>query len=55
MASRAVIEQAKGIVMRDRRCSSEDAFKILTKLSQDTDRKVRDVAQALVDRATETS
>jgi GAF domain-containing protein len=55
MASRAVIEQAKGIVMRDRRCSSEDALKILTKLSEDTDRKLRDVAQALVDRATETS
>ncbi|MFC3382976.1 GAF and ANTAR domain-containing protein [Couchioplanes azureus] len=55
MASRAVVEQAKGIVMRDRHCSSEDAFKILTGLSQDTDRKLRDVAQALVDRATETS
>ena len=53
MAGRAVIEQAKGIIMRDRRCTSEDAFKILTKLSQDTNRKLRDVAQALVDRAAE--
>jgi GAF domain-containing protein len=51
MESRAVIEQAKGIVMGERRCTSEDAFKILTKVSQDSNRKLRDVAQALVDRA----
>jgi len=53
MASRAVIEQAKGIIMGDRRCTAEQAFQILTKLSQDTNRKLRDVAQALVDRAAE--
>ena len=35
MDSRAVIEQAKGIVMADRRCSAEEAFRILTKVSQD--------------------
>jgi GAF domain-containing protein len=51
MASRAVIEQAKGIIMGDRRCTAEQAFQILTKLSQDTNRKLRDVAQALVDSA----
>jgi GAF domain-containing protein len=48
MESRAVIEQAKGIVMSDRRCTADEAFAILTKLSQDTNRKVRDVASALV-------
>jgi GAF domain-containing protein len=48
MANRAVIEQAKGIIMADRRCSSEEAFLILSKLSQDTNRKVRDVAATLV-------
>jgi transcriptional regulator with GAF, ATPase, and Fis domain len=52
--SRAVIEQAKGIVMGDRRCSADEAFHILTKLSQDSNRKLRDVAAALVARATET-
>jgi GAF domain-containing protein len=48
MESRAVIEQAKGIIMSDRRCTADEAFAILTKLSQDTNRKVRDVASALV-------
>ncbi|MFI7437876.1 GAF and ANTAR domain-containing protein [Micromonospora haikouensis] len=54
MASRAVIEQAKGIIMAERRCTSGEAFDILAKVSQDSNRKVRDVAQALVDRAAET-
>jgi len=49
MQSRAVIEQAKGILMGARRCTSEDAFDILVTLSQDTNRKLRDVAQAIVD------
>jgi GAF domain-containing protein len=53
MDSRAVIEQAKGIIMGDRRCTAEEAFSILTKISQDTNRKVRDVAAALADRAAE--
>ena len=51
MESRAVIEQAKGIVMAERRCTADEAFSILVKLSQDTNRKLRDVATALVDRA----
>ncbi len=51
MDSRAVIEQAKGIVMGDRRCTADEAFKILVRLSQDTNRKLRDVAQILVDQA----
>ncbi len=49
MASRAVIEQAKGILMGQRGCDAEEAFSRLVKLSQDTNRKVRDVAQALVE------
>ncbi|AGZ41604.1 GAF and ANTAR domain-containing protein [Actinoplanes friuliensis] len=48
MESRAVIEQAKGIIMGERRCSPDEAFRILSKLSQDSNRKLRDVAQALV-------
>ena len=51
MRSRAVIEQGKGILMGQRRCSSQEAFDILVRLSQDTNRKLRDVAQALVDDA----
>jgi GAF domain-containing protein len=51
MDSRAVIEQAKGIIMGSRRCTPTEAFAILAKLSQDTNRKLRDVATALVDKA----
>jgi GAF domain-containing protein len=50
MESRAVIEQAKGIIMGERRCSADEAFAILTKISQDSNRKLRDVAAALVAR-----
>jgi GAF domain-containing protein len=54
MENRAVIEQAKGIIMGDRRCTPDEAFAILTKLSQDTNRKLRDVATALVTKAAQT-
>jgi GAF domain-containing protein len=53
MESRAVIEQAKGIIMGERRCSSDEAFRTLVKVSQDSNRKLRDVATALVARATQ--
>jgi AmiR/NasT family two-component response regulator len=51
MANRSVIEQAKGIIMAERRCTPEEAFAILSKLSQDTNRKVREIATTLVDGA----
>jgi GAF domain-containing protein len=51
MQSRAVIEQAKGVLMGQRRCTAQQAFDLLVRLSQDTNRKLRDVAQALVDDA----
>ncbi|SCG39048.1 GAF and ANTAR domain-containing protein [Micromonospora rifamycinica] len=52
MESRAVIEQAKGIIMGQRRCTADEAFGILATISQDTNRRLRDVAAALVGRAT---
>jgi GAF domain-containing protein len=51
MDSRAMIEQAKGIIIGERRCTADEAFRILTKISQDSNRKLRDVAAALVARA----
>ena len=51
MESRAVIEQAKGILIGERGCDPDEAFRILAKVSQDSNRKLRDVAQALVDKA----
>jgi GAF domain-containing protein len=52
MQSRAIIEQAKGIIMGSRRCTADEAFAILTRISQDSNRKLREVAAALVASAT---
>jgi GAF domain-containing protein len=49
MQSRAVIEQAKGILMGQHRCDPDEAFNILVGLSQHTHQKLRDVAEALLD------
>jgi GAF domain-containing protein len=49
MESRAVIEQAKGILMAQQGCTPDEAFGLLVKLSQSSNRKLREVAQALVD------
>ena len=51
METRAVIEQAKGIVMRDQRCTPEEAFRILVQASNVSNRKLRDIAVSLVDGA----
>jgi GAF domain-containing protein len=51
MRSRAVIEQAKGILMGSRRCTADEAFATLIELSQHSHRKLHVVAQALVDNA----
>jgi GAF domain-containing protein len=50
MQSRAVIEQAKGILMGVQRCSADEAFEILVRASQRENRKLRDIAQDLVAR-----
>ncbi|WP_041796723.1 ANTAR domain-containing protein [Modestobacter italicus] len=49
MDSRAVIEQAKGILMERRRVTAAAAFELLTTVSQHTNRKLRDVATQLVE------
>ncbi|WP_045745393.1 GAF and ANTAR domain-containing protein [Actinoplanes rectilineatus] len=48
MGSRAVIEQAKGVIIAQRRCTPDEAFAHLTKVSQDSNRKLRDVAATIV-------
>lgn len=48
MDSRAVIEQAKGIVMAQRRCTPDEAFAHLVRLSQESHRKLRELAEMLV-------
>jgi GAF domain-containing protein len=51
MDNRAIMEQAKAIVIGERRCTAEEAFGILVKVSQDSNRKLRDVASSLVEKA----
>jgi len=51
MASRAVIEQAKGILIAQRGCSTEEAFDILVRASRNGNRKLRDICQALVEKS----
>lgn len=52
MVSRAVIEQAKGLLMLLTSCGDQVAFDLLTHISSHTHRKVRDIAQELVASAT---
>lgn len=52
LASSAVVEQAKGVVMAIGACPASEAFAFLADLSQATNTKLRLVAQALVFDAT---
>jgi hypothetical protein len=51
MASRAAIEQAKGILMLLTSCGDQAAFDLLAHISSHTHRKVRDVATAITSSA----
>lgn len=48
METRDLIGQAKGILMERLKVSGDQAFLILAQVSQDTNRKLRDVAEQLV-------
>lgn len=50
LESRAVIEQAKGILISQSRCSEDEAFELLRKASQRSNRKLHDIAVELVTR-----
>ena len=49
MESRAVIEQAKGVLMAQRKVDADVAFEILREASQRYNRKLRDIAAGIVD------
>jgi GAF domain-containing protein len=49
MDSRAVIEQAKGVLMAQRHVDAEQAFEILREASQRYNRKLREIAQGIVE------
>jgi GAF domain-containing protein len=48
MESRAAIEQAKGILIERFKVTPDQAFRLLTAVSMNTNRKVRDLAEQLV-------
>lgn len=52
LQSRAVIDQAKGILMAVRQISADEAFTLLVEQSQRENRKLRDLAGQLVSQAT---
>jgi GAF domain-containing protein len=49
MDSRAVIEQAKGVLMAQRHVDAEQAFEILREASQRYNRKLREIAAGIVE------
>jgi GAF domain-containing protein len=51
MKSRAVIEQAKGIIMGSTGCTADEAFDQLTRQSQHENIKLRDIAAEIVRRS----
>ena len=51
MRSRATIEQAKGMLMASSHCSADEAFAMLVHASQRENRKLRDIAFEIVERA----
>lgn len=52
LASRAIINQAMGVLMAQNLCTSDEAFGILRRASQNRNIKLRDVAAAIIHRYT---
>jgi GAF domain-containing protein len=55
LVTRDVIGQAKGILMARQSCDADEAFDVLRRASQRANRKLRDIAQELVDATVTTS
>jgi len=51
LVTRPVIDQAKGLLIAKHGCSPERAFQMLAEASQRENRKVRDIAKAMVEGA----
>ncbi|GAA2003188.1 GAF and ANTAR domain-containing protein [Nakamurella flavida] len=51
MQSREIIDMAKGVLIGVLRCTPDEAFAHMVRQSQDTNRKVRDIAAEVVERA----
>lgn len=51
LAERKVIERAKGILMRQRRCSEDEAYQALRRSAMERNRRLAEVAQSVIDAA----
>lgn len=51
LTTRAVIDQAKGILIAQQGCTADEAFELLARVSQRTHKKLHDVAAELVEQA----
>jgi response regulator NasT len=51
LAERKVIERAKGILMRQRRCSEDEAYQALRRSAMACNRRLAEVAQSVIDAA----
>ena len=48
LEERKLIDKAKGIVMQQRQCSEDQAYKILRNLSMENNKRLVDVAEQLI-------
>jgi response regulator NasT len=48
LAERKVIERAKGIVMKQRRCTEDEAYVLLRKLAMDRNQRLAHVAESVI-------
>ena len=48
LESRRLVERAKGILMKSRRCSEETAYALLRRTAMNQNRKIAEIAQSLI-------
>lgn len=48
LAERKVIERAKGIIMKQRRCTEDEAYALLRKLAMDRNQRLAHVAESVI-------
>jgi response regulator NasT len=49
LAERKLVERAKGIVMKQKNVSEEEAYRVMRKLAMDRNRKLLEIAQQIID------
>jgi len=52
LRERKLIERAKGLVIKQHQCSEDEAYQALRKLAMDRNRRLADIAEAIIDTAT---